>query len=244
MLKGGVEDSPDLYVVTAFDPGGTTGAAMLAVPVEVLGPPPFRRYLYERELLPLADDNEFAEGCRAVRLEWKAEVEAATEFRILDNIIAWNAVQFTGDENSQADSMAEYAAGVGDFNSPIVAEQFILRQFRQDAALLSPVRVLAKFEYAVRRAGWGGGRAPTWVERRPVLQQPSLALGSVTDERLKEWYGGRFFNGTIGAPHARDAVRHAITFLRREKTARARGKSIEAWPWARALVPSGKPNGG
>lgn len=78
------------------------------------------------------------------------------------------------------------------------------------------------------------------------LQQPSLAMSTMTDERLRSaeeavsegvrrgaagsgGLGGTglgFYSATRGLPHARDAVRHVLTFARREAQARSRGKSL------------------
>jgi len=86
----------------------------------------------------------------------------------------------------------------------VVIESFILRQQRKDSALLSPVRITA----AVSQ--W------LWQQRRSYfVQQPSLAKTTATDDRLKEW-GVYHRDGALR--HARDADRHAITFLRRCKS--------------------------
>lgn len=223
------EDDAGLYVVLAFDPGGTTGAALIAVPREVMGPPPFARWRIE---VPGRADL----GLEEARLAWKQEVTDAARFRILDNIEAFDAREFYGDEDDQVDGIVDMIQAWGTGASPLVAEQFILRTFRMDEALLSPVRVTAKLGRAVRRLGIEG-KAGREVRRRLILQQPSIALGMITDERLKAMQRGRLFNPTIGKPHARDAVRHALSFLRREKAARGGGKSLELWPWANLLRP-------
>ena len=70
------------------------------------------------------------------------------------------------------------------------------------------------------------------------LQQPSLAMSTMTDERLKlaeqSAKGLGFHSSTAGLPHARDAARHGLTFARREAHARARGRSLVVpygvWP--------------
>lgn len=85
----------------------------------------------------------------------------------------------------------------------VVIESFILRQQRKDSALLSPVRITAALSQ------W------LWQQRRSYfVQQPSLAKTTATDERLKAWGA---YHRSGGLNHARDADRHAITFLRRCK---------------------------
>ena len=85
-----------------------------------------------------------------------------------------------------------------------MVEDFILRQFTMARDLLAPVRVTAAFQYGLRALRPANPR--TYVR-----QQPSLAMRSVTDDRLKAW---GFWAPLKGAPHGRDATRHAITRLR------------------------------
>ncbi len=73
------------------------------------------------------------------------------------------------------------------------------------------------------------------------LQQPSLAKRDMPDERLQaaeqaQRAGVGFYSATRGMPHARDAVRHVLTFARREAAQRTRGRSLVLpdglWPVA------------
>lgn len=123
-------------------------------------------------------------------------------YKILENIAYWTAGQFSGEENSQVDEMVELAEQWDE--ATLVVESFILRQFSMDPALLSPVRISAAFDWAVR-------------PRRVMYQAPSLAMTSVTDDRLRDW---GFWNPLIGQEHARAAVKHGITWLRAEKNRR------------------------
>lgn len=128
--------------------------------------------------------------------------------------LEYNSGQLTGLENQQVNCIRDvilYNAP----NGPLIIEDFVLRQFRQDRALLSPVRLTAKIELMHEYEGWG--------ELHPIRkQQPSLAKSTATDARLREW--GMY---DVGTPHARDAVRHAMTFLRRAKTDR----KLARWAW-------------
>lgn len=99
--------------------------------------------------------------------------------------------------------------------SAIGAESFRLRQFTKDVELLTPVRLIAAMQYALWAGGWG----------RLHQQPPEQAKTTATDARMKAW---GLYNMHSGG-HARDADRHAITFLRRCKE---NPKLRElAWPW-------------
>lgn len=124
--------------------------------------------------------------------------------------------QVTGSEDIQAVELGEM---LWQFRGPVIIEDFILRQFRQDRSLLAPIRLTAKLEYEIYISNEQRGNTG---KQRVKKQQPSLAKTTATDERLKEW--GLW---EVGAPHARDAIRHAVTFLRRAKTDR----KLLLWGW-------------
>jgi hypothetical protein len=79
-----------------------------------------------------------------------------------------------------------------------VTEDFKLRQLNAE---LSPVEINAMVLRETRPRYW-------------VKQSASLAMGTVPDERPKLW---GFW--VAGQEHARDAVKHNITFLKRRKEA-------------------------
>lgn len=93
-------------------------------------------------------------------------------------------------------------------------ESFRLRQFTKDSELLTPVRIQAVVKYVMWAGRWG----------RLWEQQPALAKSTAPDAQLKAW---GLYDSHSG-PHARDAVRHAITFLRRCKEREALRRM--AWP--------------
>lgn len=99
--------------------------------------------------------------------------------------------------------------------SAIGTESFRLRQFTKDLELLTPVRLNAAMKYALWAGGWG----------QLYEQSPDMAKKTATDARLKDW---GLYNMHSGG-HARDADRHAITFLRRCKS----NPNLRqlAWPW-------------
>jgi len=131
-------------------------------------------------------------------------------YSILDNIEFLQLGQIVGGEREQVDAMLGlYEQWPG---AATVIEDFILRQFRMDRALLSPVRLTAAFRYAV-------GEGPA---ARSFVQQPSLAMTTMTDERL---HALGYYERTVGKQHARDALRHLFTFgmrLRKDSALLAR----------------------
>lgn len=135
-------------------------------------------------------------GCYMVALR-------SDKYRILENIDFWSAGEFRGTEREVARQMLSLAAAWPDAH--IVCEDFILRQYGAQRELLAPVRITARFDQGLEIAG---------DERKIILQQPALAMTTVTDDRLKS---SGFWNPTSGQPHARDAIRHNITWLRRAK---------------------------
>jgi hypothetical protein len=132
---------------------------------------------------------------------------------ILENIIHWEQGQFEGDEFAQADEIITLIDLWDD--AAILFEDFILRKFSAGRELLSPVRITSMVAYHISR---------TYTPPRPIFMQMSeLAMSTVTDDRLKKW--GLY---QPGEQHARDALRHSVTFMRRSKD----NKRIReaAWP--------------
>lgn len=127
------------------------------------------------------------------------------EYNLLENIAFWSAGQFNvGDETAQARQMLKLCRAWP--NAHRVVEQFVLRKLIQDESLLSPVRVTAKFDLLLGEAFPGNNKY--------ILQQAPLAMTTITDDRLKSW---GYWTPLEGKVHARDAVRHALTWLRRAK---------------------------
>lgn len=92
-------------------------------------------------------------------------------------------------------------------------EDFILRTQNKSRDTLSPVRVTSAFEYGMHLRGF-----------QTFRQQPSEAKGIVTDQRLKDWGYYRRDN----QEHARDADRHAISWLRKVKMRKSLREAC--WP--------------
>jgi hypothetical protein len=128
-------------------------------------------------------------------------------YKILDNVVHRAMGQMTGPLTRQVSEMLDLVAEWE--SAKIVMESFILRKLTMDPNMLDPVRVIAAFEFGLVER-----RRKRDAQRSIIFQQPSLAMGTMTDDRLKAigW-----LEGTVGMPHARDAERHALTWLRRAK---------------------------
>lgn len=142
-------------------------------------------------------------------LQVAADALSDPECLIMQNVVHFACGQFIGTEFEQVDQMvalAEQWPGAG-----LVCEDFVLRQFDKGREMLSPVRITSAFRYTM-------SHAPSYVDgqvgRMVRVQQPALAMTTITDDRLKAM---RYYERTAGAPHARDATRHVITFARRLK---------------------------
>lgn len=98
-------------------------------------------------------------------------------------------------------------------DSAIVIEDFVIRNNNRTREFLSPVRITEKLDYAL----WKHNRS--WFR-----QQPSEAKTTATDDRLKRW---KMWQSEGNMVHARDADRHAITFLRKAKG----NKELRALAW-------------
>jgi hypothetical protein len=117
----------------------------------------------------------------------------------------WTAGQFVGAQDKQVDQILELVNSWP--SARLVTEQFILRQLN---AVLDPVELNAILRWAVRPRYW-------------VQQQASMAMSTVTDDRQKRW--GFWIPGQ---EHARDAVKHGITFLKRRKEATVKAARVSA----------------
>ena len=136
------------------------------------------------------------------------------KYPILDNIVFRTEGEFEGREINQSLQIAELMDSWE--GAAFLIEDFILREFSMDRALLSPVRITSHLEWHC---------ATAYAPERPVFKQNSqLMLTSVTDERLRRW---GLYNRHSGI-HAREATKHGIIFLRRALVdAKLRA---DAWP--------------
>lgn len=98
----------------------------------------------------------------------------------------------------------------------IVAEDFVLypnRRHPGNKEHLSPRALWAAIELQLSLSGWVEERGCS-VHRQMASEAKTIA----TDIRLKDW--GLWVRGK---PHARDAMRHLIVFLRKERVRAAKG---------------------
>src|SRR5262245_8770031 len=113
-----------------------------------------------------------------------------------DGALDITASEMGGDENQQARDLWRIINTV--WPVAVVIEDFIPRKLDQSRHFLSPVRITAKIEYLL------------WEhEKRWWKQMPALAMSTIPDVYLKDtelWIPGK--------PHANDAQRHALTYLR------------------------------
>jgi hypothetical protein len=139
----------------------------------------------------------------------------SSEYRILENVASWSCGEIQGTLGHQIDKLVDLVDAWPD--AEIVCEDFLLRQMSGGRTLLDPVRITEPLKWWLERGGrraWDVEEGEDWKPRELHLQQPSLAMTSMTDERLAE---AGVFNLTKGQPHARDAMRHGLTFARRRK---------------------------
>jgi hypothetical protein len=139
----------------------------------------------------------------------------STEYRIIDNIVTWSAGQINGSVGHQIDKLVDLVDCWPE--AEIVCEDFNLRQLRGGRELLDPVRIMEPLRWWLERGGvraWDVEEGEDWKPRELHIQQPGLAMSVITDERL-ESIG--VLHLTNSKPHARDALRHALTFARRRK---------------------------
>lgn len=118
--------------------------------------------------------------------------------------------EITGDENEQVLAIARKSREIQNLDyqvgPAIIIEDFDVDKVRTTDAevLFSPVRIAAKMGM-VRYMGKLFGDATL------TLQSRAMAKSTATDERLKTW---GLYDAHSG-DHARDAMRHAVTALRR-----------------------------
>lgn len=156
--------------------------------------------------------------------------------RVLDNVRTWNHGQVDcgstkgnlGTSDHEGISTDGENAGVNELiglvrawpAAAVIIEDFIIdpERMNTDRDFLAPVRLTAPLSYML------------WLQKRTYfVQSASLAKATATDERLRGW---GYYSSTGGMQHARDADRHALTFLKRCANPNPKGAEMRmaAWP--------------
>jgi hypothetical protein len=112
------------------------------------------------------------------------------------NVLWWTAGQITGRRNSQVDEMLSICMAFP--SARIVSESF---RARGANVILLSAEINAILSYQLERQ-----------QREVVTQTPAEAMQFCTDDRQKAW--GFWIPGQ---EHARDATKHGLLYLAREK---------------------------
>lgn len=130
-------------------------------------------------------------------------MEGDPNIPVMNNIEWWTAGEFTGLQDKQIDQIIELVESWP--AARLVTEDFHVRQLN---VLLDPAEINAVLRWATRPRYW-------------VKQDGNLAFKTVTDDRQKDW--GFWLPGK---EHARDAIKHNITFLKRRKEAAIKAAAV------------------
>lgn len=145
----------------------------------------------------LAIDPGGTTGWAVMGVHPDAVTSGDASIQIHPNIEFWTAGQVVGDEDEQVDFLLSLIESWP--SARLVIEDFILRKSSQGRELLAPVRITAALKWAIR---------PRYFN----FQQPGLAMSTLTDDRQRAaglWIPGQ--------EHARDATKHCVTYLRRQR---------------------------
>jgi len=135
---------------------------------------------------------------------------AAANLPLQHCLMGWQAECLNGSENEQTLQVMRWISERSIEESDVVIEDFILRSAIKGRELLSPVRIGHKIDYQL----WRGFKDATGQRRKiePSWQSANDAKNVVNDTRLQS-----MCMYTPGPDHARDATRHAILWLRKQR---------------------------
>lgn len=206
-------DSIDDPVVVAFDPGGITGWSVMMVEKDCLIDP---------KVKILSSIKHWAHG----QIDCGAHMGGGPAG---GNGLA-NGIS-DGESRGVHEMLKLVSMWTGGNGIAVVIEDFIIRQYNMSREFLAPVRVTAGVEYGLWLNGLcAGGSGVGGV----LKQSPSEAKSTATDERLKDW---GLYERDGGMQHARDADRHAITFLRKAKGSGSRSMATKGERLRQTLWP-------
>lgn len=124
-------------------------------------------------------------------------------------IVSWDTGEFFGSEEEQALQIAAKAVGVQGMDyklgPAVVVEDWDYGSPLRDPQVYSPLRIAAQLRLLHHMGRFGDARL--------VFQSRTMAKKTFTDERLR-FYGYYVPNSRN---HEKDAVRHALTALRRAR---------------------------
>lgn len=201
--------------LVCFDPGTTTGAITLAIDSKWL----------TGQLSPdwkdLGEAIEWAEPRQTGRLraQWDHDREKVIRLPESADVLALiglpsGPIESVPEREERMNIHDAFRILADSPDAAWVYEDFIPRELNKSRVFLAPVRVFSGILALEDYVGKG---------RRAFVQQPSLAMSTATDDRLRA--AELYFEGM---PHATDAARHATTFLRSaRKTPAIRH---QAWP--------------
>jgi hypothetical protein len=127
-------------------------------------------------------------------------------------ITSWSTGEIRGDEDRQALEFASLARRIQGLDykngTAVVCEDFDFGSPLKDSSVYSPVRIAAKLKLL--------HYMHMMDDSSFLLQSRTMAKSYATDERLRLWG----FWVPNSEDHERDAVRHALTILKRAKQKR------------------------
>ena len=198
------DDTDDLAVVIALDPGGTTGYCVMGVdPATLTG-----------------DTGDLAGSLRHICY---GEIDCGTKYGQTGVGVSrgHDGLNISGEYEGiirMVNLVEEYPTSV------VVVEDFVLdvRKANMGRELLTPVRIISGLSTLVQYSFGAKAMENFYIQNR------SLAKTTCTDIRLQNW---GLYDGHSG-PHARDATRHAFYFLRTccGHSVESRVKRHNAWP--------------